>query len=108
MMPSRMRSWMRRSRSGSVFPAGCAIGRGTPPSCVVLRAVFCLATIPPGYDESENNVQATETAGEKITAVRERTEDGPRSGCHKTDPHYGHDSHRKSSPCHDAGSIKKH
>src|SRR5271165_2781218 len=102
-MPSRSRSWMSRSSSGTTPPGrgSGATGRG------VLRTVFSLATEPPRDNDSKQHVQPSKAGRQKNRTPGERAEerDGPEG--HEAEAHYRNNPYRERTSGDDAGSVKQ-
>src|ERR1700744_5468415 len=77
----RMGSEIRRSNRARALPATI---RTSPGFCEAefFCAVFCLATVPPGNDDSEHNVQTAKSRREKRGAPGERAEQRHRAQRH--------------------------
>src|SRR5208337_2690770 len=71
------------------------------------RAGRGLATVPPGDEESENEVQAAEAAGQKPVAPGRGRENGETAEEHETKAHDGKDGDGESASGHDAGAVKQ-
>src|SRR3989441_11853061 len=83
-MPSRTRSWMRRSSAA----AGAARRLGAPPGVgagAVLRAArLCLAPLPPRDDRAERDVEAAQAGGPGTARPRRRGEQSHPPPPHET------------------------
>src|SRR5918912_4239216 len=112
-MPSRMRSWIRRSMSGAVLPVARSASPRT--TCVCARGVrsrscgaACpLATIPPGDDDAERNVQAAEPGRQAPGAPRRRAEQRDYTHQHEAEPQDGHDAHRVRPRAYHPGAVQQ-
>src|SRR5262249_4890315 len=102
-MPRRIRSWMSRSNSGADAgdraPAPCLDERGaSDPSRAWRRArspcaVACLATVPPGDEDSESDQHQAEPGGHERVPPCRRGEERRRTDRHDHEAHEGHDLH---------------
>src|ERR1700676_1034348 len=95
-MPRRMRSWIRRSSSGSSRAGAGMCSRagsraGDAVRAGLRRCASALATMPPGDEESKDDVQAAEAGGEKIVCPGGGREGGEGAGGHETQAHDGND-----------------
>src|SRR5690554_3030351 len=96
MMPSRIRSWIRRSSSSGL----CSASRLPPvvaTGCGVSRrgAAPCLATVPPCDDESEDDVETAEATGEDHVGPGGWGEESDRAEAHEAESHEGDDADRE-------------
>src|SRR6266702_1745162 len=69
-MPRRTRSWINRSSSAAREPPRSLLSPCSTAS--VFRAAPCLATVPPGNDHAERDVQAAEPRGHEQVAPHRR------------------------------------
>src|SRR3989449_11334109 len=107
-MPSRTRSWMSRSSSAARPPPPPARSLLSPCSTAsVLPAALCLATVPPGNDHAEPDVQAAEPRGHDPVSPRRRPEQRHGAGEHEADPHYGDDPDGERAPRHEPGPVQQ-
>src|SRR5258706_9101727 len=107
-MPRRMRSWIRRSSSGSAGAgAGMRSRAGGAARVGLRRCASALATVPPGDEKSKDDVQATESRGQEIV--------GPGCGCddsecargHETKSHDGDNGDGIRAAGNDASAVEK-
>src|SRR5277367_1472275 len=77
-IPRRMRSWMRRSSSGSSGARACSriFGRSWGAGFAGLRDGRGLATVAPRDEKSEEDVEASETGGQECVSPGDGSEDG--------------------------------
>src|SRR5688572_9769548 len=92
-IPSRIRSWI--NRSGCV--PSCCRESALVPGWTAARAALDLATIPPRYNESENQVESAETCGHAGVCPRRRRKQRERSANDERAAHRGHDPDGKNT-----------
>src|SRR5437870_2456639 len=107
-MPRRTRSWISRSSSAARDPPPPPRSLLSPCSTAsVLLAALCLATVPPGNDHAEPDVQAAEPRCHDPVSPRRRPEQRHGAGEHEADPHHRDDPDRERAPRHESGPVQQ-
>src|SRR5262245_50465365 len=105
-MPSRRRSWMRRSRSsGPRF--GGASGFRFRTSDFRLRASDFLPTVSPRNDQPEHDVQAAEAGGHQPVPPRRGRREPDHAESHEAHPHDRHDADREGAAGRDRRAVEQ-
>src|SRR5437763_718268 len=106
-MPRRTRSWISRS-SSPVRGATPARARATSRSAAsAFLAALCLATVPPGNDSAEHDVQGAEPRRHQPVSPRRRSEQRHGAEGHEADAHDGNDADRERAPGHEPGAVQQ-
>ena len=63
--------------------------------------------MPPGDEESEEDVESAETCGQEPVAPSGWAEDGEAAEEHEAEAHDGDDLNRKCASSHDAGTVEQ-
>src|SRR5437762_11055392 len=103
-MPSRTRSWIRRSSSaarGARSPRG-----GAEAAAAVFRTAPDLATVPPCDDAAEHDVQAAESGRQAPVSPGRGPEQRRGAAPHPTQPHHGHAPHRARATPNEPGTAQ--
>src|SRR4051812_41905671 len=102
---------MRRSSSSVPWaaepPFTPARRPGTRGSSPPRGARLDLATIPPGDDPSETDVQTAEAERHEEVAPGRRAEQRNRPEDHEAEPHERHHPHRERAAGHHAGAVEQ-
>src|SRR3989442_750147 len=104
-MPSRTRSWMRRSSAAA--GAGRRLGgpTGVGAGAVFRAPLSALATVPPRDDRAERDVEAAEAGGQDTVRPRRRGEQRHCPHGHETQSQQGYDARRKRPGGDDARPV---
>src|SRR5213082_1800798 len=106
-MPSRTRSWISRS-SSAVRGLAPARARATSRSAAsVFLAAPGLATVPPGNDRPEHDVQPAEPGRHQPVPPRCRPQQRCRADAHEAEARDGHDAHRERAPGHESRAVEQ-
>src|SRR5438067_739184 len=106
-MPRRTRSWISRS-SSPVRGATAARARATSRSAAsAFLAALCLATVPPGNESAEHDVQRAEPRRHQPVSPRRRSEQRHGAEGHEADAHDGNDADRERAPGHEPGAVQQ-
>src|SRR5437764_105318 len=106
-MPRRTRSWISRS-SSPVRGATAARARATSRSAAsAFLAALCLATVPPGNESAEHDVQRAEARRHQPVSPRRRSEQRHGAEGHEADAHDGNDADRERAPGHEPGAVQQ-
>src|SRR5208283_4506195 len=107
---------MRRSSSGSSGARAGTCSRTCLRSCPVnpaldLSCFWCagtaLATVPPGDEKSEDDMQAAESGGQEPVAPGSGTKYSEAAEQHEADAHDGEDRNRECASGDDASAVKE-
>src|SRR5437016_1830394 len=105
-MPRRTRSWISRSSPAVRTPAAERSRATSCSAASVFLAAPCLATVPPGNDRAEHDVQSAEPCGHQPVPPRRRSEQRHGADGHEADPHDGNDTDRERAPGHESGTVQ--
>src|SRR5438552_347727 len=104
-MPSRMRSWMSRSRSEAL--AACRPPTPWGPPVFSLERAFDLATVPPRDHQAEQNVKTAESRGHIRVGPGRRREQSTGAKEHEAEPHGRDDLHRERAGVGDGRAVEQ-
>jgi hypothetical protein len=90
---------------GRVFSCVFSVTPGSTFAC--LRDGSGLATVPPGDDESEDDVEAAEAGGQKPVAPGRGAKDGEAAEQHEAESHDGDGGDGEGASGHDSGAIEE-
>src|SRR5256885_4754758 len=112
-MPSRSRSWIRRSSTSARADAG-APGSAFPRTVLnsptgrrSSRAAPCLATVPPRDRNSKSDVQTAERDGHQPIVPGLRGKKRQRSNEHEANPHDRNEPHRERAAGHNCRPVQE-
>src|ERR1700722_2519243 len=99
---------MRRSSSGS-WRAGAGVRSraGGAAFAGLRRWGWDLATVPPGNEESKNDVEAAEAGSQEIVGPGSGREERECSGGHEAEAHDGDDGNRVGASGDDSGAVEQ-
>src|SRR2546430_895490 len=106
-MPRRPRSWISRS-SSPVRGATATRPRATSRSAAsAFLAALCLATVPPGNECAEHDVQRAEPRRHQPVSPRRGSEQRHGAEGHEADAHDRNDADRECAPGHEPGAVQQ-
>src|SRR5690242_17266202 len=112
-MPSRVRLWIMESSASDSVDASrprtplSAPDAASEPSGRLRGKAPSLATVPPGNENPERDVQQTESGDEQRVSPCRRREQRDRAEKHEARPHRGYGAHRECTARHDRRPIEE-